>query len=78
MSHDSTGTRRVVAIGCCFVASRTFASPRLRQSRAALGFGYGLNEERLRAKRWSKESGVLISNEAGLETLVGCGPVHFF
>jgi hypothetical protein len=78
MSHDFTNTKPVVARGRCFVASRSFASPRLRQSRAALGFGYGLNEERLRAKRWSKESGALISSEAGLETLVGCGPVHFF
>ena len=44
MSHDFTGTKPVVAIGRCFVASRPFALPRLRQSLAALGSGYGLND----------------------------------
>ena len=44
------------------VAGRTCAAPRLRQSLAALGFGYGLNERawRLWAKRKTDQRSSLL------------------
>ena len=58
-AHSSSNISRLIreaARSLRLLANRTGASPRLRQSLAALDFGYGLNERRrLRAKRGNRK-----------------------